>query len=150
MSLLSNLPLPRFIPRNFLKFCLVGGSAAVASVGLLYLAVDIAHWPYLPAFVCVFVLVNACAYAASRRFAFSETSIAVQSGLLRYFSVTGASLLVNSAFLFILVEKFGLDPVVSSAILGLANAPLNFLVHRKLTFGIGRRATTVQYRDQNF
>lgn len=147
--MLPNLLPPRFIPRSFLKFCFVGGSAAIASVGLLYLAVDIAHWPYLPAFACVFVLVNACAYTASRRFAFKETRIAIHSGLLRYFSVTGASLLVNSVFLLVLVEEFDLDPVVSSAILGLVNAPLNFVAHRKLTFGIGRRPTTAPYRDQS-
>lgn len=131
--------LPRLVHRDFLKFCLVGGSAAVASVCLLYLAVDVAKLPYLPASVGVFLIVNVCAYVGSRHFAFRESTVAMHSGLLRYFSVTGANLVVNSLLLVILVEWFGLDPVLSTAILALVIAPLNFVLHRRLTFGLGRK-----------
>lgn len=128
----------RNLAGNFLKYGLVGGSAAAASVGLLYLSVNVLQLPYLPAFACIFIVVNACAYAASRRFAFRGTNVGVRVGLLRYFAVTGTSLSINSVLLVILVEWVGLSPIVSSIFIGFFNAPLNFLIHRHLTFGMRR------------
>lgn len=126
----------RFLTHDFLRFCVIGGSSAAAAVGLLYLAVDVLHLPYLPAFVVILVLVNLYAYATSRRFAFKDTSIGVGAGLRRYFAVSALSLIVNSIALVFLVELFHLRPFFASALIGLANAPINFLLHRRVTFGI--------------
>lgn len=123
---------------SFFRFCLVGGTSATASVGLLYLLVDIVHMPYLPAFVLAFVLVNACSYMATRRFAFNTSTVDMRAGLLRYFVVTGTSLLMNSILMVVLVEGFGLNPVLANIVLAAVNAPLNFLVHRRVTFGVHR------------
>lgn len=120
----------------------MGGSAAVLSVSSLYLAVDVLDLPYLPAFVCAFIGVSAFGYAASRRFAFRSTQVGVRSGLARYFGVTTASLLLNSAALVVLVEWCGLRPVIGTLFLAIANAPINFIVHSWLTFRIGRRRTS--------
>lgn len=108
------------------------------SVGTLYLAVDVLHLPYLPAFACIFVATSAFSYAASRRFAFRATQVGIRSGLARYFGVTSATLLVNSILLVALVEWAGLRPVLATIVLAILNAPANFLIHRRLTFRIGR------------
>ena len=140
-------PTPVSIPTllNFLKFCAIGGSVAAINVGLLYLSVEVLRLPYLPAFACIFVTTTICAYLASRTFAFSGTTVGLRSGLLRYLGVTTASLLINSVLLVILVEVFDLHPVLSSGLIAVANAPVNFLLHRRLTFRVldgGRRGTT--------
>lgn len=134
-----NIHFSRFLSYDFLKFCVIGGTSAAAAVGLLYVAVDILRVGYLPAFAVIFVLINVYAYAASRRFAFKNTSVGLRSGLARYFAVSGLSLVFNSILLVTLVEIVGLGPVAASALIGVANAPLNFILHRKVTFGIRSR-----------
>jgi putative flippase GtrA len=122
---------------RFLKFCLVGGASAIASIALMYGLVDLARIPYLPAFVLTFVLVNVCAYAATRRVAFKTSTVGRRAGLVRYFAVTGFNLLVNSALMVLLGDGFGLWPVIAIAMLAIANAPVNFLLHRRVTFAEG-------------
>lgn len=123
---------------NFVKFCLVGGGAAILSVSSLFVAVDVMKAPYLPSFVCIFVAVSALGYWASRRFAFRETRVHTRTGFVRYFSATSASLLVNSMLMVLLVERAGLRPVLATMLLAAANAPVNYLIHKRLTFRLGR------------
>ena len=121
---------------RFVRFCLVGGVSAVSAVGLLYLAVDVLRMAYLPAFAVIFVLVNVYAYLASRKFAFPNTAVGVRTGMTRYLVISALSLLCNSLVLVVLVELAGLRPVIASVLIGIGNAPLNFLIHRKLTFAV--------------
>ena len=122
--------------KNYIKFFLIGGVSASLSVGLLYFLVDIAHAPYLVSYIGIFVFLTGCAYLASRRFAFSATSVDVKSGLLKYFAITTSSLILNACLMVALVEIFGLRPVVANMMLCVLNAPLNYLAHRKFTFRI--------------
>ena len=133
-------PLKRLIAHRFVRFCVVGGSSAVLAVGLLYIAVDVLRQPYLPAFAAIFVVVNVYAYALSRRYAFTSTAVGVRTGLARYLTISAASLIFNALVLAGLVELLGLRPVIASALIGIANAPLNFLLHRKLTFSLPMRS----------
>ena len=127
---------------RFVRFCLVGGISAVSAVSLLYLAVDILGFGYLPAFVVIFVLVNVSAYLASRRFAFPNTAVGVRKGMARYLVVSFCSLLFNALVFVMLVEMAGLRPVLASALIGIGNAPLNFLLHRRLTFAVAPVSAT--------
>lgn len=81
-------------------------------------------------------MANICAYIASRRFAFSETKVDAKTGLVRYFLVTGLGLLLNSGALTALVELAHTNPTIASIIVCLANAPVNYILHRKITFKI--------------
>ena len=108
----------------------------MSAVGLLYLAVDVLRMAYLPAFAVIFVLVNVYAYLASRKFAFPNTAVGVRTGMTRYLVISALSLLCNSLVLVVLVELAGLRPVIASVLIGIGNAPLNFLIHRKLTFAV--------------
>lgn len=109
------------------------------SVAGLFLAVDVLKFPYLPAFVCVFVATSVYSYLASRRYAFRTTRVGIRNSLARYLGITTAALLINSILLVLLVEKGGLRPVLGVVALALANAPVNFFAHRWLTFRIRSR-----------
>lgn len=120
------------------RFVLIGGMSAATSIGLLYIAIHALGIPYLMAFTAIFVGINTLAYLASRRMVFPSTRVSLQSGLLRYFGVTGASLAINSLALVLLVESAGIPPVPANIILSLANAPLNYALHKCITFRIRR------------
>jgi putative flippase GtrA len=121
---------------RFIRFCAVGGSMALLSMTLLWLLVDVADLNYLLSFAVTFLVANTLGYLGARRFTFETTRITMTQGLLRYFAVTGASLLLNTGAMAILVSGLHLWPVAASALLSAANAPVNFLVHRRVTFGL--------------
>ena len=129
------------ISERFIRFCAVGGSMALLSMLLLWLLVDVAHLNYLLAFVLTFVVVNLLGYLGSRRFAFSTTQVQLTTGLMRYFAVMALGLLVNTGAMAVLVSGLHLWPVAASAVLSAVNAPLNFLIHRRVTFGLRPGAT---------
>lgn len=120
------------------RFVLIGGASAATSIGLLYIAIHVLDIPYLIAFAAIFVGINTLAYLASRRMVFSSTSVSLRSGLLRYFGVTGMNLAINSLALVLLVESAGVPPVPANIILSLANAPLNYALHKCITFRMRR------------
>lgn len=120
------------------RFVLIGGMSAATSIGLLYIAIHVLGIPYLMAFAAIFVGINTLAYLASRRMVFSSTSVSLRSGLLRYFGVTGMTLVINSLALVLLVESAGIPPVPANIILSLANAPLNYALHKCITFRMHR------------
>lgn len=93
---------------------------------------------YLVSYVMTFLVINALAFLASRRFAFGLSAMRSENGLLRYYVVTAASLLVNLALLYGLVSVLGWWYLASTLLLTLLNAPANYLLHRRVTFGIRR------------
>ena len=123
---------------RFLRFCLIGGSSALASLLAIYLLTDRAHLHYLVSTTLVFLGANACTYVASRRFAFHGTRVRHVQGVPRYFAIAGASLAFNTVFMAALVSGLGMPYLLAAALVALVNAPVNFALHHVLTFRIGR------------
>lgn len=127
------------ISARFVRFCVIGGVSAACSLGLLYVLVDIAHLQYLLGFLITFAVVNCLSYLASRRFAFRTTTVTLGNGLLRYFGIMTFGLALNMAAMAVLVSGLHFWPVAAAALLSLLNAPMNFLLHGRLTFATSRR-----------
>jgi len=123
---------------RFLRFCIVGGISAVSSLGMLYLLTAVVHLHYLLAFVIVFVVINALSYVASRRFTFNTTTVGGRDGLVRFFAVVTFVLALNTLAMRLLVGGLGLWPVPAAALLSVLNAPLTYVLHRRVSFGISR------------
>jgi putative flippase GtrA len=126
------------INRRFIRFCAIGGVSAACSLAMLDVLVDVVRMNYLFGFMLTFVTINALSYLASRRFAFQSTTVTFASGLLRYFGVMIFGLALNTVAMAILVGWLNLAPVVAAAILCVLAAPMNFLLHRRVTFALGR------------
>lgn len=122
---------------RFLRFCIIGSVSAVGSLSLFYVLNDWVGIGYMPAFILTFVVANSLAYTASRRFAFAATQVGRRQGLLRYLLVALCMLGLNTMMLRGLVGGLGLWPTAAAAVLCVANAPLNYLLHRTLTFAVG-------------
>jgi putative flippase GtrA len=125
--------------KRFLRFCAIGAISAACSLGMLALLVDGAHLNYLVAFMITFLVINCLAYLASRRLAFRTTAVPLGAGLLRYFGVMLFGLVLNTGAMSILVARLHLEPLAAAAILCVLGAPINFLLHGRLTFAHRQR-----------
>jgi putative flippase GtrA len=123
---------------RFVRFCVIGGSSALASLLAMYLLTDVAHLHYLVSTVIVFLGANACTYLASRHFAFHGTRVRHVHGVPRYFAIAGASLVFNTGAMAALVSGLGMPYLIAAALLAVVNAPVNFVLHHVLTFRLGR------------
>ena len=120
-----------------MRFAAIGAASALLGWILLYLLVRVAGLHYLAAFVLSFLVMNALAYLSAGRYAFRGKGMRDRAGLFRYYAISLASLGCNGLALAFLVERVGLNYLVAAAVLALANAPVNFLLHRRLTYRIG-------------
>ena len=123
---------------QFLRFLVVGGSAAASGWILLYVLVHFLGWNYLVAYATSFLAINAASYLAAGNYAF-RTRGTNRRGLIRYYAINLASLVGNGLALAALVEWAHLNYLLAAILLSALNAPINFLLHRRLTFGIGQR-----------
>ena len=123
---------------QFLRFLVVGGSAAVSGWILLYVLVHFLRWNYLVAYGTSFLAINAVSYLAAGNYAF-RTRDTSRRGLIRYYTINLVSLVGNGLALAALVEWARMNYLFAAMLLSALNAPINFLLHRRLTFGIGWR-----------
>lgn len=119
---------------EFIRFLVVGGSSAVASWLLLFLFVEWGGLHYLAAFVLTFLVVNTAAYFFNGRYAFRGRGAGGHRALLRFYAISGASLAVNSLAMKLLVDGLGWWYLAAAIVLAAANAPVNYLLHRRLTY----------------
>ena len=119
---------------EFLRFLVVGGTAAVAGWVLLYVGVGMLGLHYVAAFVLTFLLVNGLAFLANGRFAFLQRGATGAPALLRYNGISVLSLFANTLVLHGLVEYAGLHYLRAAILLSALNAPINFLVQRRITY----------------
>ena len=127
------------ITARFIRFCAIGGVSAGCSLGMLYLLVDVVHMNYLVGFMITFIVVNSLAYLASRRITFSTTTVPLGAGLARYFGVMLFGLCLHMSAMAVLVSGLHFWPVAAAALLGVAAAPMNFLLHGRVTFALHRK-----------
>lgn len=123
---------------EFLRFCVVGGASSAASMLSMYLLTDVAGLNYRVGFVLTFLGINLASFLASDRFVFQANGAAGRAAMLRYYGLNGAVGVFNLAALTFCVDVLGLWHM--AALLGLTalNAPLNYFLHRNVTFRVGQ------------
>jgi putative flippase GtrA len=122
--------------REFLRFCMVGGVSALLSLLLLFILTDILKFHYLVSFILGFFIVNSISYMASRHFTFGQSRFDVAEGAARYCAISLFSLGLNTLVLRFLVSTLSMNYLAAALLLTFANAPLNYFLHRRLSFGL--------------
>lgn len=125
-------PAPNGIPRQFVKFALVGVTNTGVSLASYALAVT-AGVPYLPASIAAFSLGAVNGYSLNRIWTFWPGEFA-RSGLLRYAAVLGIGLAANTVMLLALVEGLRADRILAQALVLPLVAVMTFLLNRVWTF----------------
>lgn len=120
--------------REFIRFCVAGGASALLSIILLSVFTDGLNLHYIASFTLSFTIVNAVAYATALIYTFRRTNRPSRSGLARYYSVSVFGLLLNSIFMFALVDIFGLHHLIAATSLIFLNAPVNYALHKNFSF----------------
>jgi putative flippase GtrA len=128
---------------EFVRFCAVGLTCYVTGLLLIALLTEIAGLHYLLSFAVSFVITNLFGFWLNGRFSFRGSAIIDRCAAARYFSISAASLAVNSVALAALVEFGRIWYIAAVIVLTAVNVPINFVSHRILTYRVGRSAPSV-------
>lgn len=91
---------------KIIRYLIAGGTAAASNLALLFLLVRFGHMHYLPASILAFVLSIAVSFTMQKFLTFQDRPIHdVHTQFARYLVVIGANLALNTALIFLLVEK---------------------------------------------
>jgi putative flippase GtrA len=123
-------------PHNWIqlaKFCAVGASGYVVNLGVYALLLDVAGVDFRAAAVCSFLVAVTNNYTWNRLWTFrgQRGHFAYQG--MRFLVVSVAALLLNLAFLSILVE-LGAGKIVGQAIAIVLVMPVNFVANKLWSF----------------
>jgi putative flippase GtrA/SAM-dependent methyltransferase len=120
------------VPRQFVKFVVVGISNTLISLAAYVLAVR-AGVPYLLASIAAFLLGAVNGYSLNRVWTFRAGAFA-PSGLIRYAAVQGVGLAANAGLLAALVEISRLDRILAQALALPVASALTFALNRSWAF----------------
>ena len=119
--------------RRLLRFMLIGGSCAALGAALIQAGTQLLNLHYLVATAIAFVIVGYVGHGLNRKFTF-QSAAPYRRSLLRYYLVSAASLSLNLLAMLILVDGFGIAPVVASVLLSAAFMLINFFSHAQWSF----------------
>ena len=119
------------------RFCAVGLLCFAVGAATLTALCELAGMHYLLAFAASFVISNCLGYFLNGRYTFA-TRID-HAGGSRYLLINAALLAVNSLLLSVLVEELHIWYLGGAFILSAVNTPLSFVVHRLVSYRLGRR-----------
>jgi putative flippase GtrA len=121
---------------DFFRFCLVGGASTVLGMALLFTLTDILGIHYILSFLTSYIAINLLTYIISRRYIFPSRNNGFVTGAMRYYAVNIFSLCLNTSALYFLVDWLGLPYLTASLLLSASNAPINYILHKRISFQI--------------
>jgi len=99
---------------RLIKYFFVGGAAAIVDIGLFTLFASYLAWPWLPVSIVTFILATAINYFLSIKFVFESGIKHTKSvEIIGVFGISTLALLVNQAVLYMAIEWFDWNLVIS-------------------------------------
>ncbi len=120
---------------QFSGYGLASTAAFALDVSLLWLLVNVAGWHYLLAAATSFLAGGVLLHRLSVKFVFSERRVADETLELSYFLGLGlAGLAINSAIMFLAVDRFGAHLLVAKLCAAMCTVGANFLLRKQFLF----------------
>ncbi len=116
------------------RYVAVGVFAVVLDIALLYVLTDMVHLWYLAAAVVAFVITFLFAFTLQKHWTFKDGSGAYLRQGTSYFVIGVLNLLLDTFFLYVAVDIFGLWYLGSQVVIMGFLAFLSFLANRHVTF----------------
>ena len=115
------------------RFVISGGMATITNLFFLFLFNKVFGIWYITSSIASYIISFAVSFSMQKYWTFNDDSIdRVKSQAIIYVIVTTVNLGINTLFIYIFVEKFGLDPLIAQIISSLIIAIESFLVYKVL------------------
>ena len=122
--------------KQLLKYGFSGGLSSGVDLGIFYILTEFAQIPYYIIAPISFSLGAIINYFLQRRITFKNTYSNKTKQFSFFFTYAIIALIANSILITMLVEGLSLWPTLAKAIVIPIIGLVNFLVHRKITFGL--------------
>lgn len=117
------------------KFVIAGSSAAGAQLLVLYILTDIFGMWYLFSAVCAFIVAVLVSFSSHKWWTFRDRHReSMHRQFTLYLAIQITNLILNIAFIYILVDILGVWYLVSQAIISLILAVVSFLLYKYKIF----------------
>jgi putative flippase GtrA len=120
---------------QIIKYFFVGGTAAAVDIGLFSIFAGYFGWPWIPVSIVTFTLATLTNYFLSIQFVF-ESGARHQKHIeiICVFAISFLALLINQLILYIAIERFGWQLVVSKIIATGSVFIWNYFARSRLIF----------------
>ncbi len=120
------------------KYVISGAATALVNLGVLFLLTEYARLYYLGSAIAAFVLAFFTSFFLQKFWTFRDSRIdKLHIQLTSYFVLAILNLLLNTIFLYLLVERFHVWYVFSEAFVMFGLAFFSFFVYRHVIFNMG-------------
>lgn len=134
MNLLNNLTLANL--KQLLKYGLCGGFSSALDLIIFFTLNEIFHIPYYYVAPISFSIGSITNYVMQRKLTFKNSYPNKKKQFTFFFTYAIIALIANSILISMLVEGMHLWPTLAKAMVIPIIGLVNFIVHRKITFGM--------------
>lgn len=118
---------------QFMKFCFVGVSNVIISLGIYYILV-IMGVNYLFSSICGYLLSSLSGYILNRLWVFKGIKATIKGSIVKYYVVYCSSLILNLAAMYMWVDIFGISEKIAPILTLFITVPYNFVFSKLWTF----------------
>ncbi|MBT4277472.1 GtrA family protein [Candidatus Falkowbacteria bacterium] len=119
----------------FIKYCIVGGTAAVVDFGILFILTDFFSVYYLTSATASFIVSALVNYSLNRSWTFQSNG-KKRKQLPIFFTIATLGLIINNGIMYTGVEFFGLWYILAKVIATGVVLIWNFLGNKYFTFKV--------------
>lgn len=115
---------------RFIKFCLVGVSNTIISLGVYYIFILISRDLYIIGNAVGFVVSVFNSYILNSKFVFKKTTERKKT-LIKTYIAYGTNLIIGTLLLYLFVDILGISEVIAPLINLCITVPLNYILNKK-------------------
>ena len=121
--------------RRVIKYVIAGGTAAATNIGSLFILVHFFSIYYLVAAVASWTISFCVSFALQKFWTFGSRNLdKAHKELVIYFTVSIASLVVDTYLLYLFVEFLHIHYLISQIVIGLATAVVTYSINKFIIF----------------
>ena len=122
--------------RELARYVITGGLCVLLNVFIVMVLTEYLGLHYLVSLALCSIIVTVVGFVLNRSWTFQKSGSAVLPEFLRYAFATGVNIVIGLWACAFLVEQLRIPYLFSIAIVGVAFAPMTYVVHRAWTFGL--------------
>lgn len=125
-----------FVIRRFIPYAVIGSTAFVIDITILYVLTTYAQLPYYSAVPLAFLAATSLHYIASRRIVFYDSTRPLVTSYILFLTIVAASGLAITVLVAVCVEYLHLSLYVARVIVAGIAGTFNFLANTFLNFKV--------------